>query len=394
VSGIVDTVISVVQPARDAVLGFAAGDWVEISDEADAPRRAGHPRRARRCPGHRADGDGLERREAGPGHQYATTVRRWDSAGALPLSRDTWIDLEDGVQVSFEGDDAQTYRTGDYWLIPARSADVEGVATNVGGGIEWPTDRDTEQPKSQLRHGVEHRYCPIAMLDRLTTGGVPSWMSVADCRTRFPSLTDLTQLEYVGGDGQEAMPGAPLPQQLVVGVWNGGCAIKDAVVRFSTEDGGKLTGGGVSDTKVDVPVDDDGLAACTWLLDPDWSKPSQRTSATLLDDHGAPVGLPIDFSANLSIASQVAYDPEGCAALAGKVTVQRAVGHLAGASSLAIRCGDGQEALRGEPLPELVEVLVASACGPTAGARVEFAARTGSHASPRRTVTSTPRKRP
>ena len=48
-------------------------------------------------------------------------IRRWDSVGAqavtVPVDKDGWILLEDGVQIKFK---AGTYRTGDYWLIPAR----------------------------------------------------------------------------------------------------------------------------------------------------------------------------------------------------------------------------------------------------------------------------------
>ena len=244
VSGIVDTVISVVQPARDAVLGFATGDWVEISDEGRTLR--GEPGLLVEL----ADAQGTELTvtgwNGGPptlSTDFVTTVRRWDSAGAIDLVRGSWIDVEDGVQVRFDDVAAQAYRTGDYWLIPARSADIEGVSTNVGGDVDWPIDPSTGQPEFQGRHGVEHHYCAIATLERTTGGGGALWTVASDCRSRFPSLTDLTQLEYVGGDGQEAMPGDPLPQPLEVGVWNGGCAIGHAVVRFSTPDGGTLTGG-------------------------------------------------------------------------------------------------------------------------------------------------------
>jgi hypothetical protein len=378
VSGIVDTVISVVQPARDAVLGFAVGDRVELSDEGRTLR--GEPGLLVEL----ADVQGTELTVTGwngpppvLSSEFATTVRRWDSAGALNVVRGSWIDLEDGVQVRFDDDASQTYRTGDFWLIPARSADIEGVSTNVGGDVEWPTDPATGQPEPQNRHGVEHHYCPIAVLERTTGGGGPAWTAASDCRNRFPSLTDLTQLEFVGGDGQEAMPGDPLPKPLEVGVWNGGCAIEAAFVRFVTADGGTLSDGASSGSDIIVPVGPDGIASCTWTLDPDWANPSQRTRATLLDDHDLPVGLPVDFNANLSIASQVAYDPAGCDALAGEVTVQDAVGHLAAASSLAVRCGDGQESMPGDPLPQPLEVEVASACGPTEGAEVEFAADAG-----------------
>ena len=44
----------------------------------------------------------------------------------VPAANDGFIELEGGVQVKFE---PGTYKTGDYWLIPARTAT---------GSIEWP----------------------------------------------------------------------------------------------------------------------------------------------------------------------------------------------------------------------------------------------------------------
>jgi hypothetical protein len=94
-------------------------------------------------------------------------LRRWDHLpgpgtpdiaedGALPLIEGRWHELEDGVQVSFGGpppsggeDDgvAGTYRRGDYWLIPARTAN---------GDVLWP--------KNEFRppNGVEYHYAPLA----------------------------------------------------------------------------------------------------------------------------------------------------------------------------------------------------------------------------------------
>jgi hypothetical protein len=376
VSGIVGTIVTITQPARDSVLGFASGDWVEISDEG---------RTLRGEPGilvELADAEGTELTVAAwdggaptLSTDFPTTVRRWDSAGAPDVVRGTWLELEDGVQIQFEDDAAQTYRTGDYWLIPARSADIEGVSTNVGGDVEWPQDPVTGLPAFQPRHGIEHHYCPVALLERTSGGGGAAWALHSDCRSLFPAMTDLTHLVYVGGAGQEAMPGDPLPQPLEVGVWNGDCAVRAALVRFVTEDGGTLSGGGQTGDDIVVPAEEpDGIASCTWTLAPDWTTPSQLTRATLLDDHGDRVGLPIDFTANLSIASEVAYDSTGCDALAGEVTVQDVIGHLSAASSLLVHCGDGQQAMPGSPLPQPLEVLVASACGPTEGAVVDFSA--------------------
>jgi len=92
-------------------------------------------------------------------------VRRWDQvqkgdsillAGAVPIvesggATEHWIDLEDGIQVRFET--GGEYRTGDYWLIPAR------VAT---GQLDWPEIAGVAQPSPP--HGILHHYAPLGFL--------------------------------------------------------------------------------------------------------------------------------------------------------------------------------------------------------------------------------------
>ncbi len=124
-------------------------------------------------------------------------VRRWDHrqledeplrGGAILLEEGEWIELEDGISIRFEPpvkDEAPTeYRTGDYWLIPAR------VST---GDVEWPTryvpdpnnanDSITE-PDGLPPHGVEHHYAPLAAI----TVVVGEITGVLDLRHKFPAL--------------------------------------------------------------------------------------------------------------------------------------------------------------------------------------------------------------
>jgi Family of unknown function (DUF6519) len=108
-------------------------------------------------------------------------LRRWDHRsgdptqggetvlpdGALPIPTTApaqWIDLEDGVQVRFEilANVSLTYRSGDYWLIPAR------VAT---GNVIWPTETVTDSSGNSATHpaamppdGITHHYAPLAVL--------------------------------------------------------------------------------------------------------------------------------------------------------------------------------------------------------------------------------------
>lgn len=110
-------------------------------------------------------------------------VRRWESAGALELNSDPDADgfspLEYGVQLRFG---PGTYRTGDYWLIPARAAT---------GDIEWARDPATNEPLLVPRHGVEHHYARLALLRHTAE----TWTVVSDCRKLFPPLTELDKTD-------------------------------------------------------------------------------------------------------------------------------------------------------------------------------------------------------
>lgn len=173
-------------------------------------------------------------------------LRRWDHGdegskngaleqGALLIKEDTWLELEDGVQIYFQSptewgivdytvqqnddigsiakganttveellclnphvadpdedltdrtlkvpnnaDEAtpveHEYRTGDYWLIPART---------VTGDVEWPKD-DKGHPEAQPPHGTEHHYAPLAVV--VSGEGTPG---VVDCRYKFRPLSE------------------------------------------------------------------------------------------------------------------------------------------------------------------------------------------------------------
>ncbi|MBA3942934.1 MAG: hypothetical protein H0X37_00055 [Herpetosiphonaceae bacterium] len=102
-------------------------------------------------------------------------LRRWDHQagasnrgglslkgdGGATLKEDTWYTLEDGIQIQFQkaaADQQHQYRTGDYWIIPARTET---------GDVVWPSDANT--PIAQPPHGVEHHYAPLAFVPDLTT---------------------------------------------------------------------------------------------------------------------------------------------------------------------------------------------------------------------------------
>lgn len=295
---------------RDEVLRFASGQWVELTDDAHALRGE---------PGTLIQVVRTENRVITLDPATATgsidaadfdnpRVRRWD--GLLTnVTNANWRLLEGGVQVRLF---AGTYRTGDYWQIPARTADAD---------VEWPIDPATNQPARERPHGVAHHYCRLALMTFDADAEVV-WTDITDCRNLFPPVTELTSLFYVGGDGQETMPAAPvLPQPLEVGVANGQWPVAGAVVRFEVTEGN----GQVNDAAtVEVVTDADGIASCVWTVDA--TTQSQEVQSTLLDAAAAPTHLPIRFHASLSVAREVAYTPaEDCDLLADVVTVQDAL---------------------------------------------------------------------
>jgi hypothetical protein len=163
--------------------GFTAGAWVELSDDAhDLLGQSGLLVKLAKVQGDRLSVD--------PGTTFGASlalthgmanakVRRWDQtetdditldSGAVPLleasaTNTQWIDLEDGVQVQFAA--GGSYRSGDYWLIPAR------VAT---GSIEWPhTVSDTGTIWSaQPPQGVEHHYASLGFFASTANGLTPT----------------------------------------------------------------------------------------------------------------------------------------------------------------------------------------------------------------------------
>ena len=379
--GIDGNTLEIDAPGRDERLSFAKNAWVEVVD-LERARRGEHG-----YLGRLDDAVGTELTVAewvgGVAPVAAdlgeiTVVRRWDSAGAVAVAAG-WVDLEDGVQIEFEA--GGRFHTGDFWLIPARTANLQriDIDPDLAGDVEWP--RDASGPLFQLRAGIEHHIAAVALMDLESD----AWTLASDCRRLFPPLTEMTDVEHAGGDGQEAMPGDPLPQPLEVSVSNGTAPVEGARVRFTTEDAdgrlaataADLPGSAVS--TIEAVTDAEGLTRCFWRLAPDVARPSQRVRARLLAPGGAPLGAPVDFAASLSIADQVWFDPGACDALDldGVRTVQEALDRLVAARSLVAVGGDGQDGAPGAGLPHPVEVLVRTDCGPVRRAVVRCTVQSG-----------------
>jgi hypothetical protein len=189
---------------HDEARGFSKGHWVELNDD------------RRELEGRRGKLIQLKEVEAGSltidpqtadgsvdRSQFKSNpkVRRWDqqatetielNKGAIPIVEDEWITLEDGAQIQFQkpaeaagggpGEPHQ-YRTGDYWLIPAR------VATR---DIEWPWAKNSEGEilkdgeGKPIRlalppHGITHHYALLGLL-AAAAGGT---FEFTDLRRKF-----------------------------------------------------------------------------------------------------------------------------------------------------------------------------------------------------------------
>lgn len=348
--------IRISSPGRDAVLGFPSGSWVELTDDTrELTGRAGTLVRVRRPRGDVLEVDAATATGSLDIAEFPVNpkIRRWDSAGALPLTvpatGDGWVPLEDGVQVQFTA--GKTYRTGDYWTIPARTHSAD---------VEWP--RTGGVAAALAPHGVRHQYCHLAV----ARFDGAAWSVVEDCRTLFPPLTQLTSLSYVSGDGQEAVPDVtnaatlvPLPQALRVGVARGQTPVAGAKVRFVVTAGsGRVDGASI----VTVTTGPDGTAACRWSLDS--GAPTQQVTARLLDKFGTERHLPVVFTANHSAAALVAFDAVDCPPLAGTRTVQDALerlchaGHGGGCAAVTVVPGENWQ----EQLDVLTEGQDAHIC--------------------------------
>lgn len=193
-------VVTLESLGRDDRFGLAEGDWVEAADDQtvllDTP------------------GTLLQVQAIDPIAMTVTLsgkpaftqgfnplLRRWDQTqgdpnaggtdltanGAIAIVEDsaTWINLESGIQVQFQAPARGTtsYRSGDYWLIPARTAT---------GDIQWPQEADQDStgktvyvPLAKSPDGIEHW---TAVLAEITVDAAGTVVVNSDSRRTFHPL--------------------------------------------------------------------------------------------------------------------------------------------------------------------------------------------------------------
>ena len=182
VDGLDGTWVELASLGSDDKLDLNVGDWVEFADTAYTSR--GEPLPLLRVeevdlPGRRVRLSGEPEPSVGRRPELHPFLRRWDHrsaarhgaaravrssaaklrGGALRIEEGGWLPLEDGVLVYFEP--GRTYRAGDFWTVPARTAT---------GNVEWPTDA-ARRPLLQAPAGIQVHYAPLAWV--LGEGSVP-----------------------------------------------------------------------------------------------------------------------------------------------------------------------------------------------------------------------------
>lgn len=221
-------VLSVADLGRDEVLGFAPGQWVEIVSDVTALTDTRHPLfeiesvdAGRRLVTLRIAADAFAA-------ESGLQLRRWDQSGSgagetgLAMASD-WMALESGIEVLFSDG---SYRAGDYWLIPARTAT---------GEIDWPPFQvPNTDPVPQPPQGVRHDTCRLALLD-VANGRI----DVTDCRDEFPPLTGICAEDVCFDNATCDLPGAETVQEALDALCarpTGGNPIVTGVVVFDLRD--------------------------------------------------------------------------------------------------------------------------------------------------------------
>lgn len=167
---------------------FHAGDWVELLDDGHVLLSQTEPL-VQVVSTERTGPENLRLQFNTPIPWVANigkcpVVRRWDHkerpglnlvGGAIPIEQShdracsLWIPLENGIEIQFTGQGA--FRSGDYWLIAARTATRD---------VEWPREADGT-PGTKLPDGIVHHYAPLAIVSTTKKNG-KRLVRVTDCR--------------------------------------------------------------------------------------------------------------------------------------------------------------------------------------------------------------------
>lgn len=198
-------VVTLARLGRDARLGLAANDWVELVDDDYTLGQRAYPLLqvvaidVASCSVTLAVPTGIAPWPLGNAPGKHPLLRRWDqheganAQGVLAVTEGASITLEDNIQITFAV--GGVYATGDCWLIPARVAG--------DGMLYWPND-PSGAPASLPPRGLHH----YAVL------GVNGDKGYQECCCRFDSLCArllASQQAQPGVAGNIAVPAQPAP---------------------------------------------------------------------------------------------------------------------------------------------------------------------------------------
>jgi hypothetical protein len=187
--GTAQLTVKLARMGRDARLGLAPNDWVELVDDRYTLGQRAYPLLQVTAidPANASVSLSVPKNTTpwplSDDPRQHPLLRRWDqredvnAQGVLAVAEGDAIALENGIQISFES--GGVYATGDYWLIPARVAG--------DGQLDWPSVNGT--PAALPPRG-RHHYAALGVTD--ANGGY------AECCCRFDSLCALLRAAAPG----------------------------------------------------------------------------------------------------------------------------------------------------------------------------------------------------
>jgi hypothetical protein len=158
--------VTVTTLGRDRRFGLEIGDWVEVVDDERELRRddvlplfqVESIKRDERLVVLKKRAGGVIPPQYESGDPRHPLLRRWDGGDAAKISEvaaaaEAGTPLENGIDIQFlqQAPVTPRYRSGDYWLIPARVA---------LGDIIWPQEGD--QRKALPPRGITRHFAPLA----------------------------------------------------------------------------------------------------------------------------------------------------------------------------------------------------------------------------------------
>ncbi|MFB7575340.1 DUF6519 domain-containing protein [Streptomyces sp. NPDC056165] len=219
VDGLDGTWVRLASLGFDDKLDLDVGDLVEFTDTAYASRLEALPLlrvEELDLPGRRVRLSAEPDPHVGRLPHLHPFLRRWDhhegprrkgrnaalEGGAIPVTEGEWLPLEDGVEVYFAADG--TYRTGDHWLIPARTAT---------GGVDWPVD-PARRPLLRTPAGIDRHFAPLALVKgeesavdlRLAFGPLAGSIPAADEATLAAEASAAQEEQAAEADPSDGRP--------------------------------------------------------------------------------------------------------------------------------------------------------------------------------------------